>query len=425
MKNFVFISPHFPNTYWRFVQGLVKNGFRVLGIGDCPYDQLSNELKQYLTEYYACYNMNDFEEEAKAVAYFENKYGHIDYLESNNEYWLQRDAWLRDRFNITTGVNSKEIEIYQHKSMMKACFQKAGVKTAKYILVDTYENLKKFADEVGFPIFAKPDRGVGAAGDYKIKNLDDLNRFFNERDPNVPYIVEQFVTGNIVSFDGVSDSQGNVLFATSEFFPPSIADILQQQLDVFYYCLPKVPDDLAEIGPRVIKAFNVRNRFFHIEFFRLSQDIKGLGKKNEIVALETNMRPPGGYTPDLLNFANSVNCYQIWADSMAFDENRQVMTYPKFYAGVASRRFKNEYFYSDEDIARTFRDNLCATGVYPPILADCMGDKYYMAKFWTLEELKVFEAYVARRVGEPVNDIKTEKIKDNKEPICDTHVDGA
>ena len=115
MKNFVFISPHFPDTYYKFVEGLAKNGFRVLGIGDCPYDQLSNELKAALTEYYACYNMENFEEEAKAVAYFENKYGHIDYLESNNEYWLQRDAWLRDRFHITTGVGGEEIKVYQHK----------------------------------------------------------------------------------------------------------------------------------------------------------------------------------------------------------------------------------------------------------------------------------------------------------------------
>ena len=24
------------------------------------------------------------------------------------------------------------------------------------------------------------------------------------------------------------------------------------------------------------------------------------------------MRPAGGYTPDMINFANSVDCYQIW-----------------------------------------------------------------------------------------------------------------
>lgn len=425
MKNFVFISPHFPSTYYRFVQALANNGFRVLGIGDCPYDNLPQGLKESLTEYYLCYDMENFDEEVKAVAYFENKYGHIDFLESNNEYWLQRDAWLRDRFNITTGTSGEEIKTYQHKSMMKACYEKAKVKTARYILVDTRENLLKFVDEVGYPIFAKPDMGVGAEGDFKIKNIDDLNRFFEEKSPNVTYICEQFVTGNIVSFDGVSDSKGNVLFATSEFFPPSISDIVQQGLDVFYYCLPKVPDDLAKIGPRVVKAFNVRNRFFHLEFFRLSQDIKGLGKKNEIVGLETNMRPPGGFTPDLINFANSVNCYQIYADSIAFDENRQNMDNKKYYAGCASRRDSYEYFYSDDDIRNTFRNNLCVNGRYPPIFSGAMGDRYFMAKFDTLKELKLFEEYVERRINDPIKVVKTSKKKNIDEPICDTHIDGA
>ena len=32
--NFVFISPHFPATYWQFCDRLQKNGVHVLGIGD-------------------------------------------------------------------------------------------------------------------------------------------------------------------------------------------------------------------------------------------------------------------------------------------------------------------------------------------------------------------------------------------------------
>ena len=43
MKNFVFISPNFPVGYWKFCEELKKNGLRVLGIGDCPYDQLLPE----------------------------------------------------------------------------------------------------------------------------------------------------------------------------------------------------------------------------------------------------------------------------------------------------------------------------------------------------------------------------------------------
>ena len=44
MKNFVFISPNFPMTYWKFCRELKNNGMRVLGIGDCPYNELLQEL---------------------------------------------------------------------------------------------------------------------------------------------------------------------------------------------------------------------------------------------------------------------------------------------------------------------------------------------------------------------------------------------
>ena len=35
MKNFIFISPNFPDNYWKFCSELNKNGMCVLGIGDC------------------------------------------------------------------------------------------------------------------------------------------------------------------------------------------------------------------------------------------------------------------------------------------------------------------------------------------------------------------------------------------------------
>lgn len=50
--NFVFISPNFPDNYWLFCQGLKRLGVNVCGIGDAPYETLSEELKQNLNEYY-------------------------------------------------------------------------------------------------------------------------------------------------------------------------------------------------------------------------------------------------------------------------------------------------------------------------------------------------------------------------------------
>ena len=397
MKNFIIISPHFPETYYRFAEALKYNGFRVLGVGDASYFELPQELRNCLDEYYCCYDMENFENEKRAVICFRNKYGVIDYLESNNEYWLERDSWLRNDFNIPNGVRPDELKYWQHKSLMKELYKKAGVKAADYILVSDPERMFKFIEKVGYPVFAKPDIGVGASDDYKIEKSEDVYEFFAKKDPNIAYICEQYVTGNIVSFDGICDNEGNVVFCASNVFPPSVADVVKEGRDLFYYTAKDVPADLKKVGLKVIKAFNVKQRFFHLEFFRLTKDIPNLGKVNDIVALETNMRPAGGYTPDLINFSQSVNCYQIYADVMAFNENRQDMSMEKYFAACASRRDWVSYANDDNSIYEKYRNNICASGRYPDVLSSAMGNRFFMAKFKTLKEVEEFQEYCEAR----------------------------
>ena len=73
--NFVFISPNFPKTYWNFCDRLQKNGVRVLGIGDAPYEELLPELKASLTEYYRVGNLADYDAMVRAMGYFTHRYG--------------------------------------------------------------------------------------------------------------------------------------------------------------------------------------------------------------------------------------------------------------------------------------------------------------------------------------------------------------
>ena len=397
MKNFIIISPHFPQTYYRFAEALKNNGFRVLGIGDASFFEISPELRNCLDEYYCCYDMENYDNERNAVAHFRNKYGIIDYLESNNEYWLEKDSWLRNDFNIPNGVRPDELKYWQHKSLMKELYKKAGAKVADYTLVTDKENLMSFIDKVGYPVFIKPDIGVGASGDFKIENSGDVDAFFDKKESWITYICEQFVTGNIVSFDGICDEDSNVVFCASNVFPPSVADVVNEGKDLFYYTIKEVPDDLKEIGTKVIKAFNVKKRFFHLEFFRLTKDVPNVGKKNDIVALETNMRPAGGFTPDLINFSQSTNCYQIYADIMAFNENRQDMNMPKYFAACASRRDWVNYLNNDDAILDKYRNNICNHGRYPDVLSGAMGNRFFMAKFDSLEEVVEFQEFCEAR----------------------------
>ena len=129
--NFIFISPAFPTNYYNFCDRLKKNGVNVLGIGDTPYDNLNDNVKNSLTEYYKVNSMESYDEMFRAVAYYSFKYGKIDYLESNNEYWLRQDAKLRTDFNIT-GAKDSDVVNFTSKSNMKEFYKKAGDPFARY-----------------------------------------------------------------------------------------------------------------------------------------------------------------------------------------------------------------------------------------------------------------------------------------------------
>ena len=168
--------------------------------------------------------------------------------------------------------------------------------------------------------------------------------------PDTSYIMEEFINGTIVSFDGVADSRCVPLFYTSNVFPTPMIDIVNSLGDLSYWTQKTVPEELRDVGFRTIKAFGAKSRFFHCEFFRLNEDKEGLGQKGDYVALEVNMRPAGGYTPDLINYANSVDCYQIWADMVCYDELRhEKLDLPHHYCIYAGRRDCHTYKHSHEE----------------------------------------------------------------------------
>ena len=136
--NFIYISPNFPDAAWKFCNALKNNGVRVLGIGDQPYDELKQELKNALTEYYKVSNLENYSEVYRGAAYFAWKYDRIDWIESNNEYWLEQDARLRTDFNVTTGLKSDAINAIKEKSEMKKYYAKGGIRTARQIKASDY-----------------------------------------------------------------------------------------------------------------------------------------------------------------------------------------------------------------------------------------------------------------------------------------------
>ena len=391
--NFIFISPNFPRIYSHFVKALKDRGVNVLGIGDERFESLEQELKDHLTEYCYVADLNNKAWVINTIEYLRYKYGKIDYLESNNEYWMKNDAVYREWFNIEGGYRPADLADYQSKSGMKKYFQKAGVKTARYILVSSLEESLKFVEQVGYPVFAKPDSGVGAADTFKISNKDEL-RHFHEVKPNEQYIMEEFLDGSIVSFDGIANSKSEVVVAFKETFPTPIAEVVSKNLDVFYFAESKMPKAYREMGERIIKAFNVKSRCFHTELFKLNSDKPGFAKKGEIVGLEINLRSPGGDTPDLLNLVAKTNYYEAYA-SMIVDDVSHLDNETNKIAFSINRKFGFNYAHSSDDIMNKYKDNLFKHGFYPESFRDAMGDEFFMFVFENEKEtVKQFLEYV-------------------------------
>ena len=279
MKNCIFISPNFPTNYWQFCHELKNNGMNVLGIGDQPYDELTDELKNSLNEYYKVTSLENEDEVYRAVAFFIFKHGRIDWLESNNEYWLERDAKLRTDFHITSGFQVEDIPRIKFKSRMKEYYIKAKIPVARHHLVDTLEGCLAFIKTVGYPVIAKPDNGVGAAHTYKLSDDEELKTFLERKLPDIPYIMEEFIDAEVNSYDAVIGADGEPLFETGNVTPNSIMDIVNNADNSIYYIVKELAPDTREAGRAAVKSFGVKSRFVHFEFFRLLKDHEGLGKK--------------------------------------------------------------------------------------------------------------------------------------------------
>ncbi len=390
MKNFVFISPNFPETYWRFCRGLKDNGFNVLGIGDAPYYELSEPLKKSLTEYYKVNSLENYDEVFRAVAFFTFRYGKIDWLESNNEYWLERDAALRTEFNITTGFQSKDMPKVKYKSKMKEYYKKAGIKVAKHCNASTISVCKRLINKVGYPVIVKPDNGVGANATYKISSDEELKAFLKNKPDGVPYIVEEYIEGEVNSYDAIVNSKGQPIFETGNVTPDSLMDVVNNGDNSVFYIVNQPFEDVRAAGRKVLKAFGVKSRFVHFEFFRLTRDQR-IGKKGDVVALEVNMRPSGGISPDMMNFANSTDVYKIWADMIAYDSTLKDCG-EKYFCVFVGRRDGKEYRYCEQEIVEKYGANIKLLGRVAKALSDAMGDLMFIANF---SDKGAMDAFVA------------------------------
>lgn len=376
--NFVFISPHFPPQFFHFVTALRERGVNVLGIGDAPYDTLRHELRESLREYFFTPNLADVDAMQRAVGYFTWRHGRIDRIESLNESWLDVEARLREDFNVF-GLRPRDIDRMRSKFGMAQVFRDAGVPHPGCDIVQDAAQVKAFAKREGYPLVLKPNIGVGAAHTFKVTSDAEVDAALSKPLPT-EYVVQAFVRGTIVTYDGIVDREGRVIFTLSHEYSDGVMEVVTEQRDISFWSQREIPAALDSIGRKAVEAMGLRERWFHLEFFRLAD--------GRYVALEVNLRPPGGFMTDMMNYSCDIDVYRLWARVVTGEPVTDFRYTPRYHVCHSARRASRTYRHTHAELVEKLGPALLIHQAMPAVYQNAMGNEMYLTRHESLEAMR-------------------------------------
>jgi hypothetical protein len=384
---FLYISPEFPPNYANFILELDKMNVNVWGIGEADFYSMPEKLRSAL-RWYIRTNLNSFAEVEKAVEQLlsaKNSLGtppHFDRVESHNEQWLRLEGHINEKYGID-GIKPDDLLRLKKKSVMKERFTEAGLPVARGGRVTDINHAIRLAKDLRYPLILKPDEGVGAWGIYKVVDEAQLMSLWPEISGE--YLMEEFIDARIVSYDGLVDGDGRILFENSLIYGEGVLEYVLGK-DTFFYASRRIPGKLSMIGRRLVKEFDIRRKFFHFEFFTIG---------GGFMPIEINCRPPGGAILDMMNYSTDENLYAAYARMIATGKAAAAFE-KKYYCCYAGRRDR-DYVYSHADILTAFGHCLVEYAENPPVFREAMGKYRYILRSASESEIHRMADFVLRK----------------------------
>ena len=168
----VFLEPCFPANQREFVRALAACGARVTGIGERPKSALGEDLSRWLTHYEQVGNITNEGEVADKVRFIQSKVK-VDRLEAVVEAHVMCAARVREQCGIP-GTSVKSTFLCRDKPAMKEALTAAGVACAQSLGSSSTEEIREFANKVGYPLVVKPRDAAGASGTVRVDSDEEL-----------------------------------------------------------------------------------------------------------------------------------------------------------------------------------------------------------------------------------------------------------
>jgi hypothetical protein len=377
--DFLYISPEFPPNYSRFIEQLHSLGVRVWGLGEADFYFMPENLRSALT-WYVRTDLNNMDAvhrgldellQRKAACGYP---GSFDLVESHNEQWLTLEGIINDKFGIA-GIKKQDLPRLKKKSQMKQLFKDLGLPVARGERIVDIKTAMDLAAGLGYPLILKPDQGVGAGGIYRVDSRRQLKSHLSQIKED--YLIEEFIQADMVTYDGLTDHDGKVIFESSLVYGDGILEFVQGK-DTFFYVSRHIPDELRAAGRKLVPHFDIRRKFFHFEFFKIG---------DTYMPIEINCRPPGGAILDMMNYSVDDDLYRAYA-AMITAGRATIQVQKKYYCCYLGRKDKH-YAHSHDEILSVFGHCLVEHDLNPPIFQQAMGTERYI--FRSVKEAEIFD----------------------------------
>ena len=307
-----FVAPYLLEATARFVAAAADLPGVRLGLITCePVDRIPPDLRHRVDGHWRIDDALDPRQVAAGVVGLSKQMGRVERLVGALEQLQVPLAHVREGLGIP-GMDVRTAINVRDKSQMKRVLQDAGIPCARYALVHTAREAVAFADEVGFPLVAKPPAGAGAQSTYRLDDRDMLGGWLSavQLGNGEPALLEEFLTGEEHTFDSVSIGGSTVWASIADYYPPPL-EVLRNPWIQWAVLLPRdlsgpKYEGIWHWGPRALQALGVQDALTHMEWFRRPD--------GSVAISEVAARPPGAQLTSMHGYAHDFDLYRAWAE---------------------------------------------------------------------------------------------------------------
>jgi biotin carboxylase len=291
-------------------------GVRLGVVSGEPLEALASDVRARVASHWRVDDVFDSRQLIGAARELARREGPIHRIFTAQEHIQTEVAEARAALGVE-GMSMEAARNFRDKARMKRVLRAAGLPCARHSLAASPTEAWRFADEVGYPLVAKPPAGAGSQETSRLDGPDDLRAVLAGSPPSdgVPLLLEEFITGEEHSFDTFT-LRGVPVFHTLTHYSPAPLDALRNTWIQWTVLLPREVDDsryddIRAAAFQALEALGMGTGMSHLEWFRRAD--------GSIAISEVAARPPGAQITTLISRANDIDTIGAWARLMVYE----------------------------------------------------------------------------------------------------------